>query len=77
MRVTRSTSEEGAIYRLYRSDDAFVQEMRALIPFLHQADCDLAVGGTEGDPHVVLIVGPLTEMLDEAFQRRVKRYLVT
>ena len=75
MRVTRTMSKRGPIYRLYRSSDAFVAEMRSLIPFLHQAGCDLSVGGSEDDPSVVLIVGPLSPALDESFRQRIARFL--
>jgi len=75
MRVTCQTSAEGAIYRLYRSNDQFVAEMRSLIPFLHESDCEVSVGGTAEDPHVVLIVGPLSATMDEAFRERVRRFM--
>jgi len=75
MRVTCTMSPKGPIYRLYRSSDAFVTEMRSLIPFLHQADCDLSVGGSEDDPSVVLIVGPLSAELDKSFRQRIARFL--
>jgi hypothetical protein len=75
MRVTCQSSAEGSVYRLYRSDDQFVAEMQSLIPFLHQADCEISVGGTAEDPAVVLIVGPLSATIDEAFRARVKRFM--
>ena len=75
MRVTRSVSAKGAVYRLYRSSDAFVGEMRSLIPFLNEAGCDVSVGGSEDDPSAVLIVGPLGSALDDAFRKRVERFL--
>ena len=75
MRVTRTMSTKGPIYRLYRSSDAFVAEMRSLIPFLHKAGCDISVGGSEDDPSVVMIVGPLSASLDAAFRRRIERFL--
>ncbi len=75
MRVTCTPSPRGPVYRLYRSDSGFVAEMRRLIPFLHEADCDVSVGGGEDDPAVVLIVGPLSAASDEAFRSQVDRYL--
>ncbi len=75
MRVTCTMSPKGPVYRLYRSSDAFVAEMRSLIPFLHQAGCDLSVGGSEDDPSVVLIVGPLSAALDASFRQRIARFL--
>lgn len=75
MRITCTASPRGPIYRLYRSDNLFVTEMRSLIPFLHDSECDVAVGGDEDDPDAVLIVGPLNETIDEAFRKRVKRHL--
>jgi hypothetical protein len=75
MRVTCQSSAEGSVYRLYRSDDQFVAEMQSLVPFLYQADCDISVGGTAEDPDVVLIVGPLSAPIDDAFRERVKRFM--
>ena len=75
MRVICTTSTRGPVYRLYRSSDAFATEMRSLIPFLHQADCDVSVGGSEDDPSVVLIVGPLSAALDQSFRQRIARFL--
>ena len=75
MRVTRTMSSKGPVYRLYRSSDAFVAEMRSLIPFLHEAECDFSVGGGEDDPAAVVIVGPLDAALDRAFRDRIDRFL--
>jgi len=75
MRITCTPGAEGTRYRIYRSGDSFVPEVRRLVPFLQDACCDVVVGGEEDDPDVVLTVGPLSGGKDEAFRKRVRRYL--
>jgi hypothetical protein len=75
VRISCTHETEGTRYRIYRSDESFVVEMRRLVPFLHDSGCDVCVGGEEDDPDVVLTVGPLSGETDEAFRKRVRRYL--
>ena len=75
MRITCTPDVAGTRYRIYRSGDSFVPEVRRLVPFLQDACCDVVVGGEEDDPDVVLTVGPLSGGTDEAFRRLVRRYL--
>lgn len=75
MRITCTRETGGALYRIYRSDDSFVMEMRRLVPFLHDTCCEVCVGAEAGDPDVVLTVGPLSGDLEQAFRKRVQRYL--
>jgi hypothetical protein len=75
VRITCTHETEGTRYRIYRSDDSFVEELRRLVPFLHHAHCDVCVGGEDCDPDVVLTVGPLSGDTEQAFRKRVRRYL--
>jgi len=75
MRVSRTPSALGATYRIYRSDDDFVAQMRRLVPLLNADRYDVLIGGTDDDSQVVLTIGPLDEATDILFRRTVVQYL--
>ena len=75
MRVSNTLSPMGSTYRIYRSDDNFVTQMRRLVPFLQVDRYDVLVGGTAAEPNVVLTIGPMDEATDAEFRQRVGPYL--
>ena len=75
MRVSCSRSALGATYRIYRSDDNFVAQMKRLIPFLQTDRYDVLIGGSDSEPDVVLTIGPLDADMDAEFRQRVVQYL--
>jgi hypothetical protein len=75
MRIVSSQVCGGNVYRIYRADGHFVTELRRLIPFLNDCAGSVLIGGTDGDPDVVLTVGPLNGETDAAFQKRVAKHL--
>ena len=77
MRVSRTLSPMGSTYRIYRSDDNFVSQMRRLIPYLQVDRYDVLIGGTSSEPDVVLTIGPLDAATDAEFRQRVVQYLDT
>ena len=75
MRVLRTLSPAGSTYRIYRSDDDFVSQMRRLIPYLQADRYDVLIGGTDSEPDVVLTIGPLDAATDAEFRQRVVQYM--
>jgi hypothetical protein len=75
MRVSNTLSPMGSTYRIYRSDDNFVSQMKRLVPFLQVDRYDILVGGTPAEPNVVLTIGPMDEAADAEFRQRVGPYL--
>jgi len=75
VRVSRTLSPTGSTYRIYRSDDDFVSQMRRLIPYLQADRYDVLIGGTDSEPDVVLTIGPLDADTDAEFRQRVVQYL--
>lgn len=77
MRVSNTLSPSGSTYRIYRSDDDFISQVRRLVPYLQVDRYDVLVGGTASEPNVVLTIGPLDEASDAEFRPRVVQYLDT
>ena len=75
MRVSCTPSSAGPTYRIYRSGDDFVAQMKRLVPFLQADRCDVLIGGTDSEPDVVLTVVPRDAETDAEFRKRVVQYL--
>ncbi len=75
MRVSNTLSPMGSTYRIYRSDDNFVTQIRRLVPFLQVDRYDVLIGATASEPNVVLTIGPMDEATDAEFRQRVGPYL--
>jgi hypothetical protein len=71
MRVSNTLSPMGSTYRIYRSGDDFIPQIRRLVPFLQADRYDVLIGGTATEPNVVLTIGPLDEATDAEFRQRV------
>ncbi len=70
MRIVRTESPQGRVYRIYRASEGFVAEVRHLIPFLVQSRIAVLFGGSEEEPGLVMTLGPLDPMADHAFNAR-------
>ena len=68
MRITCSATSGGNVYRVYRIDDRFRDELKRLVPFLRTSDVDVEVGGTEDDAAVLLTIGPFDARTEQAFR---------
>lgn len=77
MRVSLTSSPVGSTYRIYRSDDNFVSQIRRLAPYLQVDRYDVLIGGTASEPNVVLTIGPMDAETDAEFRPRVIQYLDT
>jgi hypothetical protein len=77
VRVSLTSSPVGSTYRIYRSDDNFVSQIRRLVPFLQVDRYDVLIGGTAAEPNVVLTIGPLDAETDAEFRQRVGQLLDT
>ena len=75
VRVSCTQLAAGSIYRIYRSDDNFVAQIKRLVPFLQADRYDVLIGGTDDEPDVVLTIGPLDPATDADFRHRVVQYL--
>jgi hypothetical protein len=75
MRVSCTRSGLGSTYRIYRSDDDFVVQMRRLVPLLRADQYDVLIGGTGEEPNVILTIGPLDDARDAVFRQSVEQYL--
>jgi hypothetical protein len=59
MRVTCTSTPEGNIYRVYRTDmDAYVA-LKPIVPFLLASHADVIIGTQDGEPDILLRVGPI------------------
>ena len=75
MRVSNTLSPMGSTYRIYRSDDNFISQMKRLVPYLQVDRYDVLIGATASEPNVVLTIGPMDEAADAEFRQRVGQYL--
>ena len=76
MRITCSATPGGNLYRVYRIDDRFRDQLKRLVPFLLRSTADVEVGATEGDVAVLLTIGPLDVNAEREFRALAKRHLV-
>ena len=75
MRITCTPTALGNVFRFYRNSDNFHAELKPLVPFLLQSDADLVVGDVDGEPGVLLLVGPLRPEAEAELLRRVRRHI--
>jgi hypothetical protein len=65
MLVACTSTLEGRVYRFYRTSEDFTRALKPLVPFLLAIQADVIVGNEDGDPKLLLRVGPI-EGEDEA-----------
>lgn len=59
MQVLCTSTPDGRVYRFYRSTGDFSRNLKPLVPFLLASQADVVVGNEDGDPHLLLRVGPI------------------
>jgi hypothetical protein len=76
MRITCSKTERGNVYRFYRDDDRFHDDLKALIPFLRACEGELHVGDPDGKHAIIVLeVGPDGASPEIEFLRQARRHL--
>jgi hypothetical protein len=75
MLITCSSTAKGSIYRFYRSDENFFIDLKPLVPLLLASDADVVVGSEDGDPGLMLTVGPMKGKAEAEFLRRAEPHL--
>lgn len=59
MQVVCTSTPKGRVYRFYRSTGDFSSALKPLVPFLLASHADVIVGNVDGDPRLLLRVGPI------------------
>ena len=59
MQVVCTSAGEGRVYRFYRSTDDFSRILKPLVPFFLASHADVIIGNEDGDPLLLLRVGPI------------------
>ena len=59
MQVACTSTPEGRVYRFYRTSEDFTRALKPLVPFLLASHADVIVGNEDGDPKLLLRVGPI------------------
>ena len=75
MRITCFATPGGNLYRVYRIDDRFRDELKRLVPFLLRSQADVQVGATDDDAAVLLTIGPFDARAELAFRVLAQRHL--
>lgn len=76
MEVSCSSTPEGNLYRFYRSSNDFSLALRPVVPFLLAGHADVVVGPIQGDPKMLLRVGPIGGAPEAELLRLIDAYLV-
>ena len=77
MEVSCASTPEGNLYRFYRASGDFAQALRPVVPFLLAWHADVIVGPVEGDPKMLLRVGPIGGAAEAELVRLIDAYLVS
>lgn len=65
MRIACTSTPEGNVYRFYRTNLDVTAALKPIVPFLLASQVDILVGREDGEPDLLLRVGPI-EGSDEA-----------
>lgn len=76
MEVSCSSTPEGNLYLFYRSSAGFARAFKPVLPFLLAGHADVLVGPAEGDPRLLLRVGPIGGAAEVELLGLVEPYLV-
>lgn len=76
MEVSCSSTPEGNLYRFYRSSNDFSLALRPVVPFLLAGHADVVVGPIQGDPKMLLRVGPIGGAPEAELLHLIGAYLV-
>lgn len=59
MRITCTSTREGNFYRFYRTDSGAYAALKPIVPFLLASQADVIIGTADGEPDLLLRVGPI------------------
>jgi hypothetical protein len=76
MEVSCSSTPQGNLYRFYRSSHDFALALKPVVPFLLAGHAEVLVGPVDGDPRLLLRVGPIVGAAEAELLRLVEPYLV-
>lgn len=77
MEVSCSSTPQGNVYRFYRISRDFPRALKPVVPFLLAGHADLLVGRMEGDPKLLLRLGPIGGDAEAELLRLIDPYLST
>ena len=77
MEVSCSSTPEGNLYRFYRSSEDFSRALKPVVPFLLAGHAEVVVGPIQGDPKMLLRVGPIGGAAEAELLRLIEAYLVS
>jgi hypothetical protein len=76
MEVSCSSTPDGNLYRFYRTSRDLSLALKPVVPFLLAGHAEVLVGPVEGDPKMLLRVGPIAGVAEAELLRLVDPYLV-
>jgi len=76
MEVSCSSTPEGNLYLFYRISADFRHALKPVLPFLLAGHADVLVGPAEGDPSLLLRVGPIAGAAEVELLGLIETYLV-
>ena len=76
MEVSCSSTPEGNLYRFYRASHAFQLALKPVVPFLLAGHADVLLGPVDGDPKLLLRVGPIGGAAEAELRGLIEPYLV-
>jgi hypothetical protein len=77
MEVSCSSTPQGNVYRFYRISRDFPRALKPVVPFLLACDADVLVGRVEGDPKLLIQLGPIGGDAEAELLRLIAPYLST
>jgi len=77
MEVSCACTPEGNLYRFYRISNDFTRALKPIVPFLLAGHADVLVGRADGDPRLLLRLGPIAGDAEAELLRLIDPYLVT
>lgn len=75
MEVSCACTPEGNLYRFYRISNDFTRAMKPVVPFLLAGHAHVLVGRVEGDPKLLLSLGPIGGDAEAELLRLIDPYL--
>jgi hypothetical protein len=76
MEVSCSSTPEGNLYLFYRRSAGFGRALKPVMPFLLAGHADVLVGAADGDPRLLLRVGPIGGAAEAQLRDLIQPYLV-
>lgn len=77
MEVSCSSTPEGNLYRFYRISNDFSRALKPVMRFLLAGNADVLVGRVEGDPKLLLRLGPIGGDAETELLRLIDPYITT